>query len=67
MIKATARSAPDRENDINQLVRATNFNNDPYAKEFGIQIQSSMIEVYGRVLMPPKLLYGGKVSKDMMR
>ncbi|KRZ04635.1 Protein argonaute-2 [Trichinella zimbabwensis] len=60
MIKATARSAPDREQEINELVKRADFNNDPFAREFGISISPFMAEVYGRVLAPPKLLYGGR-------
>ncbi|XP_014666290.1 PREDICTED: protein argonaute-2-like isoform X3 [Priapulus caudatus] len=63
MIKATARSAPDREKEINNLVHKVNFNEDPYMQEFGISINSTMTEVKGRVLPPPKIQYGGRVCK----
>ncbi|XP_045528024.1 protein argonaute-2 isoform X3 [Pieris brassicae] len=62
MIKATARSAPDREREINNLVRRANFNTDLYVKEFGLTISNNMMEVRGRVLPSPKLQYGGRVS-----
>ncbi|KAF4523696.1 Argonaute-1 [Ephemera danica] len=62
MIKATARSAPDREREINNLVRKADFNNDSYVQEFGLTISNNMMEVRGRVLPPPKLQYGGRVS-----
>ncbi|XP_017147364.1 protein argonaute-2 isoform X2 [Drosophila miranda] len=62
MIKATARSAPDREREINNLVKRADFNNDSYVQEFGLAISNSMMEVRGRVLPPPKLQYGGRVS-----
>lgn len=62
MIKATARSAPDREREINNLVHKADFNNDPYVQEFGLTISNSMMEVRGRVLAPPKLQYGGRVG-----
>lgn len=62
MIKATARSAPDREREINNLVRRADFNNDSYVQEFGLSISNNMVEVRGRVLPPPKLQYGGRVS-----
>ena len=42
-------------------VRKADFNNDPYAQEFGIQINNTMTEVRGRVLPPPKIQYGGRV------
>jgi eukaryotic translation initiation factor 2C len=60
MIKATARSAPDRETEINKLIHKADFNNDPFAKEFGLEIAPTMAELQGRVLCPPKLLYGGR-------
>ncbi|XP_050315096.1 protein argonaute-2 isoform X3 [Anthonomus grandis grandis] len=62
MIKATARSAPDREREINNLVRRADFNNDEYVQEFGLTISTSMMEVRGRVLPAPKLQYGGRVA-----
>ena len=64
MIKATARSAPDREREINNLVQKADFNNDPYVKEFGLSINNNMMEVKGRVLMPPKLQYGGRTKQQ---
>ncbi|KAL3887901.1 hypothetical protein ACJMK2_000288 [Sinanodonta woodiana] len=60
MIKATARSAPDREKEINNLVERADFNNDPYLKIFGITVHYQMTEVQGRVLPAPKLEYGGR-------
>ena len=62
MIKATARSAPDREREINNLIRKADFNNDPYVKEFGLNISHNLMEVRGRVLPPPKIQYGGTDS-----
>lgn len=52
----------NREREINNLVRRANFNNDLYVKEFGLTISNNMMEVRGRVLPPPKLQYGGRVS-----
>ncbi|KTG37073.1 hypothetical protein cypCar_00007877 [Cyprinus carpio] len=34
MIKATARSAPDRQEEISRLVRSANYNSDPFVQEF---------------------------------
>ncbi|XP_018899039.1 protein argonaute-2 isoform X2 [Bemisia tabaci] len=66
MIKATARSAPDREREINNLVRRADFNNDSYVQEFGLTISNNMMEVRGRVLPPPKLQYGGRSSVQVV-
>uniref|UniRef100_A0A0N4Z625 Protein argonaute-1 n=1 Tax=Parastrongyloides trichosuri TaxID=131310 RepID=A0A0N4Z625_PARTI len=62
MIKATARSAPEREREISNLVRKAEFTKDPFAAEFGISINPVMTELKGRVLQAPKLLYGGRTK-----
>jgi hypothetical protein len=66
MIKATARSAPDREREINNLIRKADFNNDPYVQEFGLNISNTLMEVRGRVLPPPKLQYGGRTKMQVL-
>ncbi|XP_016341512.1 protein argonaute-4-like isoform X5 [Sinocyclocheilus anshuiensis] len=69
MIKATARSAPDRQEEISRLVKSNNMvgGPDPYLKEFGIVVHNDMTEVTGRVLPAPMLQYGGRVSTDTGR
>ncbi|KAI6190975.1 Protein argonaute-2 [Aphelenchoides bicaudatus] len=42
MIKATARSAPEREREIASLVRRAEFTNDPYAQERGKQFHTGV-------------------------
>lgn len=66
MIKATARSAPDREKEINNLIRKADFNNDQYVQEFGLNISHNLMEVRGRVLPPPKLQYGGRTRQQAL-
>ena len=44
-----------------QVARA-NFNEDPYVRDFGVSIETKMVNVSGRILPPPLLQYGGKVS-----
>ncbi|TMS18725.1 Protein argonaute-2 [Larimichthys crocea] len=60
MIRATARSAPDRQDEISKLMRSANFNTDPYVREFGVMVRDEMTEVNGRVLQAPSILYGGR-------
>jgi len=67
MIKKTVRSAPEREQDINSIVRRADFNNDPYVQEFGLTISNSMLEVRGRVLPPPKLQYGAETLPNQVK
>lgn len=64
MIRATARSAPDREREIANLVNKADFNNDPYVREFDLQISQTMMEVKGRVLPAPRLQYGGRTKQQ---
>jgi eukaryotic translation initiation factor 2C len=64
MIRATARSAPDREREINNLVNKADFNKDPYVREFGLKVSKSMVEVRGRVLLSPRLQYGGRTRQQ---
>ncbi|XP_031556457.1 protein argonaute-2-like [Actinia tenebrosa] len=63
MIRATARSAPEREKEINGLVKKANFPDDEFVKDFGLTISNRMVELKGRVLPPPKLIFGGKESQ----
>uniref|UniRef100_A0A8C2IQI9 Protein argonaute-1 n=1 Tax=Cyprinus carpio TaxID=7962 RepID=A0A8C2IQI9_CYPCA len=64
MIKATARSAPDRQEEISRLVKSNSMvgGPDPYLKEFGIVVHNDMTEVTGRVLPAPMLQYGVRVG-----
>uniref|UniRef100_A0A673MCJ6 Protein argonaute-3-like n=1 Tax=Sinocyclocheilus rhinocerous TaxID=307959 RepID=A0A673MCJ6_9TELE len=64
MIKATARSAPDRQEEISRLVRSANYNSDPFVQEFQFRVRDEMAEVTGRVLPAPMLQYGGRVSSE---
>lgn len=62
MIRATSRTAPDREREINRLVARANFNEDPYVRDFSISVDQKMVTVTGRILPPPLLQYGGKAG-----
>uniref|UniRef100_A0A8W8MXD6 Piwi domain-containing protein n=1 Tax=Magallana gigas TaxID=29159 RepID=A0A8W8MXD6_MAGGI len=39
-----------------------NFNADPFLQTFGININPMMCDLQGRVLHPPKILYGGRTK-----
>jgi eukaryotic translation initiation factor 2C len=66
MIKATARSAPDREKEINNLVLRAKFHEDSYVRDFGIAINNQMTDVKGRVLSAPKIQYGGRTKVTVL-
>uniref|UniRef100_A0A8C6UKA7 Argonaute 3 n=1 Tax=Neogobius melanostomus TaxID=47308 RepID=A0A8C6UKA7_9GOBI len=54
MIKATARSAPDRQEEISRLVSGITL------KKFQFKVRDEMAHVTGRVLPAPMLQYGGR-------
>ncbi|VDL33706.1 unnamed protein product [Hymenolepis diminuta] len=62
MIKATARSAPDREREITQLMNANRYESDPHLREFGISVIPRMVDIQGRVIPAPKIQYGGRTK-----
>jgi len=59
MIRGTAVNPLDRQKKILAGLKENNqaFKNDPYAKEFGINVAGSMCQINGRILAPPSLEY----------
>ncbi|KAI3770883.1 hypothetical protein L6452_02031 [Arctium lappa] len=57
LLKVTCQRPKDRENDILQTVQQNSYNQDPYAKEFGIRISEKLASVEARVLPAPWLKY----------
>ncbi|XP_022974445.1 protein argonaute 10-like [Cucurbita maxima] len=58
LLKVTCQRPRDRENDILKVIFQHNaYNNDPYAKEFGINVSEKMTSVEARILPPPWLKY----------
>ncbi|XP_055997382.1 protein argonaute-2-like isoform X6 [Ostrea edulis] len=66
MIRATAKNAPDREKEINNLVKKANYNADPHLRTFGITVNPQMMDLHGRVLSHPKLQYGGATKAQAL-
>lgn len=60
MIKCTAKPAPERQQEIIELLHKANFSNDKHCQDFGITVNQEMVSVSGRVLPPPRLVFGGK-------
>ncbi|KAL3613183.1 Protein argonaute 10 [Castilleja foliolosa] len=56
-LKLTCQRPRDRENDILRTVQNNAYDQDPYAKEFGINISEKMASVEARVLPAPWLKY----------
>ncbi|XP_029122938.1 protein argonaute 10 [Elaeis guineensis] len=57
LLKVTCQRPKDRENDILQTVQHNAYNQDLYAKEFGIKISEKLASVEARVLPAPWLKY----------
>ncbi|CAN4092874.1 unnamed protein product [Withania somnifera] len=57
LLKVTCQRPRDRENSILQTVQHNDYNEDPYAKEFGIKISEKQALVEARLLPAPWLKY----------
>ncbi|CAL5209616.1 unnamed protein product [Lathyrus oleraceus] len=57
LLKVTCQRPRDRENDILQTVQHNAYDQDPYAKEFGINISEKPASVEARILPAPWLKY----------
>ncbi|KAL0906961.1 hypothetical protein M5K25_025496 [Dendrobium thyrsiflorum] len=57
LLKVTCQRPRDRESDILQTVRHNAYNQDPYAKEFGIKISEKLASIEARILPAPWLKY----------
>ncbi|KAJ6813031.1 protein argonaute 1A-like [Iris pallida] len=57
LLKVTCQRPSEREKDILKTVRQNNYDNDPYAQEFGIKISEKLASVEARILPPPRLKY----------
>ncbi|GAB4851024.1 Protein argonaute 10 [Ancistrocladus abbreviatus] len=57
LLKVTCQRPRDREQDILQTVQHNAYDQDPYAKEFGIKISEKLPSVEARILPAPWLKY----------
>ncbi|KAJ0977823.1 hypothetical protein J5N97_013297 [Dioscorea zingiberensis] len=57
LLKVTCQRPREREMDILQTVHQNGYDEDPYAKEFGINISDKLASVEARVLPAPWLKY----------
>ncbi|KAI3976434.1 hypothetical protein MKX01_008292 [Papaver californicum] len=57
LLQVTCQSPRDRELDILQTVGQNEYDKDPYAKEFGIEISKELASVEARILPAPLLKY----------
>ncbi|XP_020973401.1 protein argonaute 5 isoform X2 [Arachis ipaensis] len=66
LLKANCQRPQERENYIKQIARQNNFNNDKYAREFGISVAADLPLVDARVLQPPMLKYHDSGKEKMV-
>ncbi|GLJ44154.1 hypothetical protein SUGI_0921230 [Cryptomeria japonica] len=57
LLKVTCQRPQEREMDILQTVSHNDYDQDPYAKEFGIKISDKLASVEARILPAPWLKY----------
>ncbi|OVA05379.1 Argonaute/Dicer protein [Macleaya cordata] len=57
LLKVTCQRPKDKENDILQTVHHNAYDQDPYAREFGMKISENMASVEARILPAPWLKY----------
>eukprot|EP00850_Spirogloea_muscicola_P016065 SM000128S26198 [mRNA] locus=s128:42629:48102:- [translate_table: standard] len=57
LLRVTCQRPSDRERDIKETVRANNYSQDPYVREFGLDVRPEMAQIDARVLEPPRLRY----------
>ncbi|RZC57943.1 hypothetical protein C5167_005254 [Papaver somniferum] len=57
LLQVTCQSPRDRELDILQTVGQNEYDKDPYAKEFGMEIRKELASVEARILPAPLLKY----------
>jgi len=57
MIRATAKKPPIRKQGTDEQIGKMQYPRDPYLKQFGFEVDTSMVQVKGRVIQPPKLGY----------
>ncbi|CAN8321108.1 unnamed protein product [Cochlearia groenlandica] len=59
LLRVTCQRPKEREKAISETVGLNDYNQDQYAKEFGIKINASLTSVEARILPPPLLKYHG--------
>ncbi|CAM0947478.1 unnamed protein product [Alopecurus aequalis] len=57
LLDETCQHPRDRERDIIQMVKHNAYQDNPYAKEFGINISDRLASVEARILPAPRLKY----------
>ncbi|XP_035233835.1 protein argonaute-3-like [Stegodyphus dumicola] len=67
MIKFTARAPRDRFNEIRDIIRTANYNQDDHLREFGMRVYCEPLKLEGRVLEAPNVQYKTMKSPDLIR
>ncbi|CAH9073345.1 unnamed protein product [Cuscuta epithymum] len=60
LVEKSRQKPPERMNVLKDALGRSDYNSDPLLKSCGVVIYNQFTEVQGRVLKPPKLLYGNQ-------
>uniref|UniRef100_A0A1I7TQZ5 Piwi domain-containing protein n=1 Tax=Caenorhabditis tropicalis TaxID=1561998 RepID=A0A1I7TQZ5_9PELO len=63
LIRATSRNANERKTAVLNLHDRIKINDDPHAARFGLRVENELMQLHGRVLPAPRLLYCHPNSK----
>ena len=66
MIKFAVTRPSQRKNDIQGGLNLLNWKEDPFLKEYGMEIEPSMLATQARLLTPPTVEFGGKFQLKPM-
>ncbi|KAF1321535.1 Argonaute1, partial [Globisporangium splendens] len=65
MIRFTCTNPQDRKRSIETKFREAGFDRDPTLQAFGLNVNSKMVEMQGRLLAPPNMAYkNGTIRPD---
>lgn len=65
MIKQTANPPHYRKNNIENMMKNLNLNEDPVLQELDIKVELRMTNLKGRVLQPPDLKFGQAKNRNL--
>lgn len=65
MIRQTCMPPAERKRSIEQMVRLARFTEDPFLKNFGLQLSPQMLAIDGRILPTPGIVYSSNQSAQV--
>ncbi|TDL23829.1 Piwi-domain-containing protein [Rickenella mellea] len=59
MLRFSTLKPNERRDQIREGYKVLNYRESPFVRNAGMQISGSLLDVNGRILQPPRLVYGG--------